>query len=122
VGLEAAPAEGSQTPTVQVVIGFDKLPEKVLPGATAAVEISLGTKEGVLWLPRGPFLTSGGQLTVFRVEGAKARRMEAFFGIVTSDKVEVVKGLSEGDVVVTSSYQDFVQYPEVALTLGGGSR
>ena len=48
--------------------------------------------------------------------------MEAYFGIVTDQKVEVLSGLAEGDVVVTSSYQDFLQYSEVTLAKGGGRR
>ncbi len=107
---------------MQVVIVFDDPPGRVFPGAPVGVRISLGTKHDALWLPRAPFLTSGSQLTVFRVQGDTAVRMEAYFGIVTDQKVEVLSGLAEGDVVVTSSYQDFLQYPEITLAKGGGRR
>ncbi len=122
VGLEALGGSSTQAPAVQVVIVFDDPSSTVFPGAPVGVRISLGTKYDALWLPRAPFLTSGSQLTVFRVQGDTAVRMEAYFGIVTDQKVEVLSGLAEGDVVVTSSYQDFLQYPEITLAKGGGRR
>jgi HlyD family secretion protein len=122
--MDAQATGGSDTTssTVAVEISFDKPSESLVPGVTAAAEITLGRKEGALVLPRGPFLTTGGQVYVYKIDGDKAVKGEAAFGIVNATEVEVTSGLAEGDKVVVSGYQDFINYDSVVLDLKGGLR
>ena len=85
------------------------------PGATATATITLGTKAGALVLPRGAYLTTGGQKYVYKIEGATAVKTKVEFGDIQGAKVEVAKGLSAGDSIVTSAYTDFIDNDVVEL-------
>ena len=86
------------------------------PGATATATITLGTKSGALVLPRGAYLTTGGQKYVYKVEGAKAVKTKVEFGDIQGAKVEVKQGLSAGDRILISGYADFIDNDEVELS------
>jgi HlyD family secretion protein len=119
VALEAEDS-GEYESTVEAVIAFDEKPEMIVPGSTVGVEIVLGKIENTLYLPRGPYLTTGDQLYLYRIEGEHAYRREVNFGIITSNKVEVRSGAAEGDHIITSGYQDFITYETVELEPSGG--
>ena len=95
------------------------------PGATAVATIALGEKQGVLLLPRGAWLTTGGQKYAYKVEsnkvagnrvaGDKAIKTAITCGEIQGTQVEILKGLSAGDSVITSGYQDFIANDEVSL-------
>lgn len=86
------------------------------PGATATATITLGTKADALVLPRGAYLTTGGQKYVYKVEGATAVKTKVEFGDVQGAKVEIAKGLSAGDRVITSGYSDFIDDEVIQLS------
>ncbi|MFW5744286.1 MAG: efflux RND transporter periplasmic adaptor subunit [Spirochaetota bacterium] len=116
IGQVASAADDGGTPTVEIDIALDTELE-LIPGSSALVEVLLGEIAGALVLPRGPFLTSGNRRYVYRVEGDAAFRTEVEYGAITDDRVQIVAGLSEGDHVITSSYQSFIDVTTV--TLGG---
>jgi HlyD family secretion protein len=72
-----------------------------------ATRLLLDHREGVMKVPRGPFLESGGGRSVYVVEDGLARRREIEVGAVSVAEVEVVAGLVEGDVVVLSDMSRF---------------
>ena len=86
------------------------------PGATATATITLGTKSGALVLPRGAYLTTGGQKYVYKVDGSKAVKTKVEFGDIQGAKVEVAQGLSAGDTIVISGYTDFIDNDVVELS------
>jgi multidrug efflux pump subunit AcrA (membrane-fusion protein) len=71
-------------------------------GELANVDIILDRKEDVLWLPPSAVQFSGDRAFAnLAVSGENAsRRIEIEVGLVTSERVEIVAGLDEGDVVV----------------------
>ncbi len=85
------------------------------PGASAVASITLGVNEDVLMIPRGSYLTTGSQKWVYKVEDDKARKTKVTFGSVEGTEVEIVNGLSEGDEIITSSYQNFIDEDVVEL-------
>jgi RND family efflux transporter, MFP subunit len=85
------------------------------PGASATATVTLGTKPGALVLPRGAYLTTGGQKYIYKVEGSKAVKTKVEFGDVEGAKVEIVSGLSAGDKVIMSGYTDFIDDDVVEL-------
>lgn len=85
------------------------------PGATAVADIPLGTKDNALLLPRGSYLTTGGQKYVYKIEGNRAYKSEVVFGEIQGSQVEVLKGLEEGDQIVISSYQDYIDQDVVEI-------
>lgn len=84
-------------------------------GATAVASIPLGTKENVLLLPRGSYLTTGNQKYVYRREGDRAYRTEVVYGSIDGSKVEILSGLKAGDEIIISSYQSFIDQNEIEL-------
>ncbi len=84
-------------------------------GASVAAVIPLGVREDTLILPRGAYLTTGGQKYVYRIEGDRARRTVVTFGELQGTQVEILHGLSEGDRVITSGYQEYIDQELVEL-------
>ena len=82
--------------------------KSLTPGASAVASITLGIENNVLLLPRGSYLTTGSQKWIYRIEGDKAYKTEVNFGSIEGTEVEILSGLSEGDRIITSSYQNFI--------------
>jgi HlyD family secretion protein len=72
-----------------------------------ATRLLLDRRDGVLKVPRGPFLESGGGRSVYVVDDGLARRREIEVGAISVAEVEVVGGLSEGDEIVLSDMSRF---------------
>ena len=91
---------------------------KLLEGNTAVGTIDLGKTEGALLLPRGPYLTTGSERYLYKVVGNTARRIAVTFGSTEGSSVQVQSGVSEGDTIITSGYQNFIEYDQVVLAKG----
>jgi multidrug efflux pump subunit AcrA (membrane-fusion protein) len=63
---------------------------------TAILEV----RDDVLWLPPEVIRTLQGQPFVTVQEGARQRRVEIEVGVRGDDRVEIVSGLEQGEVVV----------------------
>jgi membrane fusion protein (multidrug efflux system) len=75
------------------------------PGMYASVTTRLQRKEGALLLPAQAIVTLKGEPFVFRVEEGKARKVALKTGWDDAVHVEVLDGLSPGDLVVVSGAQ-----------------
>ena len=120
IGLSAQAAASAGTPTVALEIAIDQDDQNdylVLPGSSALVSLVLQEIPDAFVLPRGPFLTSGNRQYVYKVEGNTAQRVNIAVGNTTETLVEILSGVSVGDVIITSSYYQFIDYETV--TLGG---
>ena len=120
IGLSAQAAASAGTPTVALEIAIDQNDQNdylVLPGSSALVSLVLQEIPDAFVLPRGPFLTSGNRQYVYKVEGNTAQRVNITVGNTTETLVEILSGVSVGDVIITSSYHQFIDYETV--TLGG---
>lgn len=73
---------------------------KVTVGDLASVVITLKRQKDVLWLPPQSVRTFEGRRFVVIKDGTRQRRQDVRIGIVSSDRVEVLEGLKEGDVIV----------------------
>jgi len=93
----------------------------LLLGNTAVGELVLGTKENAMTLPRGPYLTTGSQRYLYKIEGSTARRIAVTFGVTEGNTVEILSGVQAGDEIITSGYQNYVEYEEITLERGGKS-
>ena len=93
----------------------------LLPGASAVGVLEIGVQESALVLPRGPFLTTGSQRWLYRIEGDRALRVAATFGRIEGNRVEVVSGVAAGDQVIVSGYQNFIEHETVSLGTAQGS-
>jgi len=68
----------------------------------ATVRVVFESKHGVLKVPRGAWLDSGGGHTVYVVDGRSATRRPVAVGAVGASEVEIVSGLREGERIITS--------------------
>ncbi len=69
-------------------------------GDLAEVDVSLKARRDVLWLPPEAIRSFEGRRFVVVQEGKRQRRVDVTLGIASSDRVEIRKGLREGQVVV----------------------
>ena len=99
-----------------VTVRAKPLGEQTLtPGASAAATITLSVQENVLLLPRGAWLTTGGQEYAYVLSGNRAVKKKVTLGDIQGTSVEILSGLSEGDRVITSSYQSFIDQDEILV-------
>jgi HlyD family secretion protein len=71
----------------------------LLPNTTVDVRIHISERLAALVVPRGAVYIEGDKRFVFRVEGDRLHRRYIKVGIADPTKIEVLSGLSEGDVV-----------------------
>jgi multidrug efflux pump subunit AcrA (membrane-fusion protein) len=64
------------------------------------VTIIIDRHENALWLPPEAINDIGGRIFVFIQEGETTRRVDIKLGLVTSERVEILEGLSEGQTIV----------------------
>lgn len=120
VAPQAVSIDGA--PMVEVEVAFDAPPQSLRLGSSANVEIEVGRVEGAAFLPRGPYLTTGGERLAYVVEGDQAHRVSVVFGIIDGDRVEVRDGLVPGQRVITSSYESFREHTVIDLAPEGETR
>ena len=119
IGLLAVIPSGGGPPEVELDLSVEVEDFEALPGGTALAELIVGVVPDALVLPRGPFLSTGNHLYLYKVEGSTAVRTQATFGAVTEQYVQIVSGVSAGDEIVTSSYQNYIDF--ASIDLGGGN-
>lgn len=73
--------------------------DKLRPGMFAQVDVQSATKRNALVVPRSAVL-AGTPPVVFKIEDGTVKRVEVQLGLQDRDRVEVLKGLGDGDQVV----------------------
>ena len=69
-------------------------------GDKVTVTVQLASKEGILWLPPDAIRKAGGRTFVIINSENGPKRVDIEIGLQTRDMVEIVSGLTEGQVVV----------------------
>jgi RND family efflux transporter MFP subunit len=64
------------------------------------VTIIIDRHENALWLPPEAINDIGGRIFVFIQDGETTRRVDVKLGLVTSERIEILEGLSEGQTIV----------------------
>ena len=116
IGLLAALPSDGGPPQVDLDLSVDVENFEALPGGTAIAELIVGVVPDALVLPRGPYLSTGNHLYLYKIEGSSAVRTQATFGAVTEQYVEIISGVSAGDEVITSGYQNYIDFEEIELS------
>ena len=100
VPAEETPAQPETTETEDAKIPFLK------PGMNATVQISAVNKIGILTLPAEAVLDMRGRKMVRLVgeDGQPGRPQPIVAGVSSFDKIEIVSGLTEGDVVAIGGF------------------
>lgn len=69
-------------------------------GDKVTVSVQLASKQGILWLPPEAIRKAGGRTFVIVNSDSGPKRVDIEIGLQTRDMVEIVSGLTEGQVVV----------------------
>ena len=80
---------------------LDNAEGKLRPDMFVRVKLLFGDRKGVLMVPEQA-IVPGAQPTVFRIVEGKAAMVKVKLGVRRAAQVEIVEGLSAGDVVVTA--------------------
>ena len=106
--------ESNET-SVGIEVSIQEAPSDLLEGTPASVAVEAVRKQSALVVPRGPFYGSSGERYLFLVDGTRAVRTEARFGLVTAAEIEILSGVEEGDRIITSSYSGFIDAESIEL-------
>ena len=85
----------------KIVYQFTGNDSRVKPGLSATVTLNGGTKTNVLEVPRTALFLKNGASFVLVNDGKKNTERAVTIGLVGTDSVEILSGLSEGEKVVT---------------------
>jgi len=69
-------------------------------GDNVSVTVLLASKEGALWLPPDAIRSAGGRTFVILNSESGPQRVDVEIGLQTRDRVEIISGLEDGQVVV----------------------
>ena len=98
------PSLDASTRSLKVRLRFDNVSEDLKPNMYADVSIYAKPKRGVLSIPREALIRTGNEKRVVVAIGkGKFVPMSVQTGMETDSAVEIIRGLGEGDEVVTSS-------------------
>jgi len=77
--------------------------------------IEFENKQQVLMVRRGAFMGDGGSF-VYRLDGdGLASRQPIRTGVTSVEYVEILSGLSEGEQIISSSYEAFIDYDTIKI-------
>lgn len=80
------------------------------------VLVVTGFRPQVLRIPRGPFLTGGGdQFQVFVIRGGKAIRTDIRLGLTGHQFVELAEGPEEGEEIILSDLRDLLYARQIRV-------
>ncbi len=74
--------------------------QELTPGTVTKIRIVLEHKDNVLWLPPDALRSFEGRRFVVIRSGDREQRASVKLGIETEDRVEILEGVEEGDIVV----------------------
>jgi len=97
------PSLNPKTRTLKVRLRFDNADESLKPSMFAKVTIYAGPKENIIAIPREALISTGSdQRVILSMGEGRYQPREVVAGLESGDWVEIVRGLKEGDIVVTS--------------------
>lgn len=86
--------------TIHVVLDSAPSASTYQTGDNVTVTVLLASKENVLWLPPDAIRSAGGRTFVIINSESGPQRIDVEIGLQTRDRVEIVSGLEENQVVV----------------------
>jgi HlyD family secretion protein len=91
-------------------------PQGLRQNQRLAARIVLEQREGVVKVPRGPFLDAGGGRVAYVVQDDIATRTKIQTGATSVSEVEILEGLQPGDQIIISNLAELERVETVRLT------
>ena len=85
---------------IRVVLDAPPSADTYQSGDKVTVQLVLASKQDILWLPPAAIRSAGGRTFVIVNSDTGPKRVDIEIGLQTRDRVEIVSGLAEGQVVV----------------------
>lgn len=93
---------GVEQNRIKIRVDFIEENEKIKPGYILEVKIITESRENIINIPENSIFQLNGDDYVFTVENNKAKLNQVTKGIESERNVEIISGLEEGDIVITS--------------------
>lgn len=110
-----APVVDPQTGTFKVTVEVNRAERGLAPGMFSRVNITYDVHKDALTVPRAAIITEDGESAVYVVSGGTAHRVPVSLGYADGDKVEITRGLKNGDSVVTLGQNSLKDGTKVAV-------
>jgi len=101
--IAIAPAVDAATNTALARVRLANTGRLLKIGMFAQVHVGLSERKGALTVPPSAVAKGEGEAAVYVVAGALATRTKVTLGLETSDAVEILDGVKEGQTVLTSA-------------------
>ena len=95
-------------------VRFDEEPKGIRQNQRLTARILLENRDDVLQIKRGAFMQQGGT-QVYKVIGDTAQLVNITTGASSINAIELLQGVSSGDQLIISSYDNFKQAPTLLL-------
>lgn len=102
----------------QVDMEFEnEVPDGIRRGQTLQIRVALSEEKQALLVSKGGFFQKTGGNWIFKVseDGSTAYKVDISLGSQNTEYYEVLSGLESGDIVITSSYNNFGDVQELVL-------
>jgi RND family efflux transporter MFP subunit len=90
----------SEERIVRVILDAEPSTDTYQSGDKVTVKLVLASKDDILWLPPEAIRSAGGRTFVIVNSESGPKRVDIEIGLQTRDMIEIVTGLTEGQVVV----------------------
>lgn len=105
---QVLPSVDPRKGTVEVRLAVPEPPEYLRPDLTVSIEVTVARKKGAMVVPLEAVRDIRAETArVWVVEEGRARVREVRLGIVGEDRVEVIEGVEEGDLVLLDPKADW---------------
>ncbi|QEK38750.1 efflux RND transporter periplasmic adaptor subunit [Candidatus Cytomitobacter primus] len=95
--------QADSTHSISIKAKLNDESTNLIPGQFVRVNIPLGMKHNIIMAPEAAVRTHQGSSYVYKIENGKANYSPVKLGIRDDGKVEIVDGLSDGDIVITEA-------------------
>ncbi|GHV20452.1 hypothetical protein FACS189494_04230 [Spirochaetia bacterium] len=108
---EISPILDPASRTLRIRLKFQKPDSRIRAGMFATISLVTASAVNVLVIPRSSVINTYGSWIVFIAQDGVALRRELTFGLESESEVQVLTGLTEGDLVIVSG-QNFLSNNE----------
>lgn len=102
ISIDTIGSVSSGVTTYPAVIKLDSEASDIFSNMTATANIITQIKDDVILIPLNAVQTQNGQPVVRVLKNGKIEQVEVEKGLSSSTQIEIVSGLNEGDIVITS--------------------
>jgi multidrug efflux pump subunit AcrA (membrane-fusion protein) len=104
--------QGPRTAVVEAMV--DNAGRRLLPGQYITMQFVTGERSDALSVPRGAVRRLGGKASVWVVQDGRVQLREVTTGLESPERVEITRGLTEGERVVARGHEGLYAGARVA--------